>query len=58
MPSLKRSLTLVQRPGGGDQYVVKSVKNTTAYNIGQTVRRKDVDQIISADGVEVNIVGK
>lgn len=57
MAKIKRSITLVQRPGGGDQYQVVQIKNTTDYNIGQTVKRTAVDAIIR-EGIEVNIKGK
>lgn len=57
MAKIKRSITLVQRPGGQDLYKVSQAKNTTDYNIGANIHKKDVDSIIR-QGIEVNIKGK
>ena len=49
----KRTITLVQRPCA-DSYKVKQVRNTTAYSVGQNLKKKDVEYMIT-NGFEVVI---
>lgn len=53
---VKRAITLLQRPGGMDLYRVEQVKNTTDYNIGQSMKKDEVEKIIRS-GIEVVIKG-